>query len=147
MGYEDLDVTDADKLRDVLQTLRPDLVINGSAYTNVDRAELEKDVAWKVNAEAPGIMMEELNEWKGSLVHFSTDYVFDGVKHTPFVESDVTNPINEYGRSKLAGERSIETMKGRFLILRTGRFMRTRTKLCFQCFAVGGNQRCFRDCR
>lgn len=120
VGHEDLDVADSVKLRNLLRTHRPDVVVNASAYTNVDRAELEKEIAWKVNAEAPGIMMEELNPWKGILIHFSTDYVFDGMKHEPYVEDDAANPINEYGRSKLGGESLIRARGGRYLILRTG---------------------------
>lgn len=119
LGREDLDVADSDQLRAALRTHKADIVVNTSAYTNVDRAEIEKDIAWKVNAEAPGIMMEELNKWKGTLIHFSTDYVFDGSKCSPYVEDDTLNPINEYGRSKLAGENRIREIEGRYLILRT----------------------------
>lgn len=119
IGHEDLDVTDSNKLRGVLRTHKPDLVINTSAYTNVDRAEIEKDIAWRVNAEAPGVMMEELNKWKGTLIHFSTDYVFDGVKNNLYVEDDALNPINEYGRTKLDGEKLIEAIGDRYLIMRT----------------------------
>jgi dTDP-4-dehydrorhamnose reductase len=120
IGHEDLDVADSDKLRNLLRTQKPDVVVNASAYTNVDRAEAEKSIAWKVNAEAPGNMMEELNRWKGTLIHFSTDYVFDGAKHNPYQEADAVHPINEYGRSKLGGERLIRAAGGRYLILRTG---------------------------
>jgi dTDP-4-dehydrorhamnose reductase len=119
IGHDDLDVTDSNQLRAVLRTHKPEIVVNTSAYTNVDRAEIEKDIAWKVNAEAPGVMMDELNKWKGTLIHFSTDYVFDGSKRYPCVEDDTLNPINEYGRSKLAGENRIRAMGGRYLILRT----------------------------
>ena len=120
MGHGELDVADADKLRTMLRLYRPEIVVNASAYTQVDQAEIEKEVAWKVNAEAPGIMMEELNRWKGILIHFSTDYVFDGMKQAPYVEDDAVNPINEYGRSKLGGESLIRAMGDRYLILRTG---------------------------
>ena len=119
MGHEDLNVADSTQLGAVLRLHKPDIVVNTSAYTNVDQAEVEKDIAWKVNAEAPGIMMEELNKWKGTLIHFSTDYVFDGLKRYPYVEDDILNPINEYGRSKLAGENRIRAIGGRYLILRT----------------------------
>ena len=120
MGREDLDVADCTKLRELLRTHKPDIVVNASAYTNVDRAESEKDIAWRVNAEAPGVMMDELSTWKGVLIHVSTDYVFDGAKDQPYLEEDALNPINEYGRSKLGGERLIETKGDRFLIVRTG---------------------------
>jgi dTDP-4-dehydrorhamnose reductase len=119
MGHEDVNVADSTQLRAVLALHKPDIVINTSAYTNVDQAEVEKDIAWKVNAEAPGIILGELNKWRGTLVHFSTDYVFDGAKRHPYVESDSLNPINEYGRSKLAGENRIRAIGGRYLILRT----------------------------
>jgi dTDP-4-dehydrorhamnose reductase len=119
MGHEELNVVDSAQLRAVLRLHQPDIVVNTSAYTNVDQAEVEKDIAWKVNAQAPGIMMEELNKWKGTLIHFSTDYVFDGSKRCPYVEDDTVNPINEYGRSKLAGEDRIRAIGDRYLILRT----------------------------
>ena len=120
VGHADMNVADPDKLRNILRTYRPDVIVNASAYTNVDRAEIEKEMAWKVNAEAPGIMMEELNPWKGILIHFSTDYVFDGMKQLPYSEDDAVNPINEYGRSKLGGENLISARGNRYLILRTG---------------------------
>ncbi len=119
MDYAELDITDSDKLRGVLRTLKPDVIVNASAYTNVDLAETEKEPAWKVNAEAPRVMMEELNQWNGALIHYSTDYVFDGSKHKPYVEDDAPNPINEYGRSKLGGDELIRAVGGRYLILRT----------------------------
>lgn len=119
MGHKDVDVADSNRLQDVLQTFKPELVINAVAYTKVDQAETEKDIAWKVNAEAPGVMMEELNKWKGTLIHFSTDYVFDGMKYSPYMEEDIPNPINEYGRSKYGGEGLIKERGDRYVILRT----------------------------
>lgn len=119
MGRMELDVADSIKLRDVLRTLKPEVVINTAAYTNVDQAELERDVAWKINAVAPGVMMEELSRWRGVFIHFSTDYVFDGHKHAPYVEEDAPDPINEYGRSKREGERLIKEKGNRYVILRT----------------------------
>jgi dTDP-4-dehydrorhamnose reductase len=120
LGHRDLDVADTDQLRALLRTQKPDIVINACAYTNVDRAESEKEIAWQVNAEAPALMMQELNQWRGILIHFSTDYVFDGITDRPYVEGDVPNPINEYGRSKLGGEQLIAARGERYLILRTG---------------------------
>jgi dTDP-4-dehydrorhamnose reductase len=120
VGREHIDLVNSDQLRSMLRTYRPDLVVNASAYTNVDRAEIESEIAWKVNAQAPGVMMEELTAWKGILVHFSTDYVFDGTKQKPYAEQDAVNPINEYGRSKLGGESLITAAGDRYLILRTG---------------------------
>lgn len=117
--YEDLDLTDFKKLRSKLDELKPDLIVNASAYTAVDRAETEQDLAMKVNGEAPGIMAEAARRSGAMLVHYSTDYVFDGTKGTPCVETDPTNPINVYGESKLAGEQAIQQAAEAFLILRT----------------------------
>jgi dTDP-4-dehydrorhamnose reductase len=120
IGHEDLNVAEPASLREMLRALKPQIVVNAAAYTNVDRAEIEAEMAWKVNAEAPGIMMEELNPWKGILIHFSTDYVFDGLKNDPYAEHDIVSPLNEYGRSKLGGERRIRATGDRYLIMRTG---------------------------
>jgi dTDP-4-dehydrorhamnose reductase len=119
LGHGDMDLADEAELRGLLRKLMPDIVINTAAYTNVDQAEQEKIIVGKVNADAPGFMMEELNAWGGALIHFSTDYVFDGTKQDLYVEDDVPNPINEYGRTKLEGECRIEQIGGRYLIFRT----------------------------
>jgi dTDP-4-dehydrorhamnose reductase len=93
--------------------------VNAAAYTAVDKAESERDRAWSVNAIAPGILAEEAQRVKAAFIHYSTDYVFDGQKRTPYLESDVPNPINAYGHSKQGGERLIQDVGDAYIILRT----------------------------
>jgi len=102
-----------------LREARPQVVVNAAAFTAVDRAESEAAAAEAINAVAPGILAEECRRAGALLIHFSTDYVFDGTKHGPYVESDPVNPLNVYGRSKLEGERSIAASGCEHLILRT----------------------------
>lgn len=115
----DCDLADAGQLRRVLRDTAPDLIVNAAAYTAVDRAESEKELATAVNAVAPGIIAEEAHRRDVLLVHYSTDYVFDGAKKEPWVETDEPDPLNHYGASKLAGERAIAQAAGKYLILRT----------------------------
>jgi len=103
----------------VVRAARPDVIVNTAAYTAVDRAEDEPQLAHLVNAHAAGVLAEEAKRAGALLVHFSTDYVFDGSKETPYLETDRTNPLNIYGKTKLAGEESIRTSGCRHLILRT----------------------------
>jgi len=114
-----LDLSDIAAIAPLLQRLRPDHVINAAAYTAVDRAESEPALAQAVNAVAPGRLAEACAAAGIGLIHFSTDYVFDGRGERPYRESDATAPINVYGRSKLDGERSIAASGARHLILRT----------------------------
>lgn len=114
-----MDLADLDQVRDVIRTVRPDLIINPAAYTSVDLAETEPGLAMRVNGEAPGIMAEEAKRLGAGLIHYSTDYVFDGTNNLPYLETDVTNPLNVYGLSKLAGEQAIAAVEGCHLILRT----------------------------
>lgn len=114
-----LDVADPDSIRRTIRDLRPDVIVNPAAYTAVDKAESEPDIAMQVNGIGPGIMAEEAKQLGALLVHYSTDYVFDGTKPAPYTESDEPNPINVYGKTKLAGERAIQAAGGRHLILRT----------------------------
>jgi dTDP-4-dehydrorhamnose reductase len=95
--YDDLDLADLKAVQTLLNELKPDLILNASAYTAVDRAETERDVAMKVNGQAPGVMAEAARRSGGMLVHYSTDYVFDGEKGSPYVETDIPNPLNVYG--------------------------------------------------
>jgi dTDP-4-dehydrorhamnose reductase len=95
------------------------VIVNAAAYTAVDRAESEPDLAMAVNAITPGILAEEARKLNAGLIHYSTDYVFDGTKGAPYNEEDTVNSINAYGRSKLAGEQSIAQVGGAYLILRT----------------------------
>jgi dTDP-4-dehydrorhamnose reductase len=119
LDYEDLDLCDAHALQQKLNELKPDLIVNASAYTAVDRAETEQETAMKINALAPGIMAEWAQNSGAALVHYSTDYVFDGRKGSPYVENDPATPLNMYGKSKLAGEENIQQAGGAYLILRT----------------------------
>lgn len=114
-----VDFAAPDALRALVRKLSPDIIINASAYTAVDRAESEPDVAMAINAKAPGILAEEALRTNALLVHYSTDYVFDGSKAGPWVETDKPHPLNIYGASKLAGEEAIQNVGGKFLILRT----------------------------
>lgn len=115
-----LDLADPDALVAACRAVRPALIVNAAAYTAVDKAESDPGPAHAVNAMAPGILADEARRLGAVLVHFSTDYVFDGAKRTPYVETDATAPLNEYGRSKLAGERAIAESGCRHLVLRTG---------------------------
>ena len=114
-----LDLSDADSIRRKARDIRPDVIVNAGAYTAVDRAESEPELALAVNGVAPGILAEEAKRLGALLVHYSTDYVFDGTKDQPYLESDVPNPASVYGSSKLAGDRAIEAADGAHLIFRT----------------------------
>ncbi len=119
LGRNQLDLAQPDSLRAPVQQLRPDLIINAAAYTAVDLAESEPDLALAINARSPGVLAEEAARLGIPLIHYSTDYVFDGSKTTPYTEDDLPNPLNVYGRSKLAGEEAIKAVAGQHLILRT----------------------------
>jgi dTDP-4-dehydrorhamnose reductase len=114
-----LDLADPEAIRHGIREHAPDVIVNAGAYTAVDRAESEPERARAVNAIAPGILAEEAGRARALLVHFSTDYVFDGTKRTPYVETDPTHPLNVYGETKLEGERSIAAAGCDHLILRT----------------------------
>jgi dTDP-4-dehydrorhamnose reductase len=114
-----LDLADVPTLVASVRALQPDVIVNSAAYTAVDKAESERDLAFAVNATAPRVLAEEAKRIGAYLVHYSTDYVFDGEKSAPYAEDDPTGPINVYGESKLAGERAIAAAGGRHLILRT----------------------------
>jgi dTDP-4-dehydrorhamnose reductase len=117
--HASLDLADEGALRRAAREARPHLILNAAAYTNVDRAETETDAARAVNGLAPGILGEEAKRAGALLVHFSTDYVYDGTKPTAYVETDATNPVNAYGRTKLEGEQRIAASGCDHLILRT----------------------------
>jgi len=118
-GRDDLDLTDPDAIRNRIRETRPDLVVNAAAYTAVDAAETEPETAMAVNGEAPGIMAGAAGKIGAALVHFSTDYVFDGAAQAPYDENDPPNPIGVYGQSKLAGEKAVQEAGVPHLILRT----------------------------
>jgi len=119
LGRAELDLRDAGRIRAAVRASNADVIVNAAAYTAVDKAESERDAAFAVNATAPGVLAEEAKRSGALLVHYSTDYVFDGEKPAPYVEEDAPNPINVYGASKLAGERAIAASGCRHLILRT----------------------------
>lgn len=113
-----LDLQDIDRLVSTVREVDPRIIVNAAAYTAVDRAEAERDQAFAVNAHAVGILAEEARRSGAMLIHYSTDYVFDGRKTEPYVEEDEPNPVGCYGASKLAGERAIEGSGCRYLVLR-----------------------------
>lgn len=119
LDRRELDLSQPDEIRRVIRGVRPDLIVNAAAYTAVDRAESDEPTARAMNAVAPRVMAEEARQLGALLVHYSTDYVFDGNKRTPYEEDDPPNPINAYGRTKLEGERLIQQIGPAYLIFRT----------------------------
>lgn len=119
LDRQGLDLSRPDSIRQLIRQLRPDVIVNAAAYTAVDQAETEPELALAINGSAPGIIAEEASRLSALLVHYSTDYVFDGTKSTPYTEQDAPNPLNVYGRSKLAGEQAICAQASRFLIFRS----------------------------
>jgi dTDP-4-dehydrorhamnose reductase len=123
-----LDLCDLDQVRRVVREVKPTLIVNPAAYTAVDKAETDVAACMRANAKAPGVMAEEAKRLGAALVHYSTDYVFDGTKDGTYVETDPTNPQNVYGRSKLAGEQAIAASGCDHLIFRTSWVYGTRGK-------------------
>jgi dTDP-4-dehydrorhamnose reductase len=119
LDYPDIDLADPDSIITTLRTHQPSLVVNAAAYTAVDKAESEPDLAMAINGIAPGIIAGELKKTGGSLVHYSTDYVFDGKKNAPYTEGDRPNPLSTYGRTKLAGEAAVRSSGAPHLLIRT----------------------------
>ena len=118
-GRAECDLGDPEAIRRLVRATQPRLIVNASAYTAVDQAESNRDLAFRINAEAPGVLAEEAVRQGALLVHYSTDYVFDGRKPTPYVENDAVAPLSVYGESKLAGEEAIRAVGGKSLIFRT----------------------------
>lgn len=114
-----MDLSDLRQVRDVIRSVQPKLIVNPAAYTAVDKAESESELAMRINGDAPGVMAEEAKKIGAAMIHYSTDYVFDGNKTSPYTEEDVPNPINTYGRTKLAGEEAIRAAGIPHLIFRT----------------------------
>lgn len=137
LGRDEADLTDPDGLRQAVRAYVPDLIVNAAAYTAVDKAEADEPMAMAVNGIAPGILAEEAKRHKALLIHYSTDYVFDGMSPRPYLETDPANPQSVYGRSKLEGEKAIAATGCDHLILRTSwvygarghNFMRTVLRL------------------
>lgn len=144
-GRAECDLADPDRIRSVVREVRPSVIVNAAAYTAVDRAESEGAVARCINAEAPGVLAEEAASLGALLVHYSTDYVYDGSKAEPWVETDPANPQSVYGASKLAGEEAIRVAGGRSLIFRTswvfgargGNFVKTILRLAREKESLG----------
>ncbi|MEQ8969608.1 MAG: dTDP-4-dehydrorhamnose reductase [Coleofasciculus sp. C1-SOL-03] len=133
-----LDLTQPDKIRQVIGEFKPDVIVNAAAYTAVDKAETETERANAINGTAPTIMAEAAQQLGAALIHVSTDYIFDGKKNTPYTEDDTPDPINAYGQSKLLGEEGVLKNCDRALILRTawvygaqgkGNFVKTMLRL------------------
>ena len=118
-GHAELDLANPDAIRARVHEFRPDVIVNAGAYTAVDLAEAEADQAQAINGVAPGVLAEEALRRSALLIHYSTDYVFDGSKRGAYVEGDAVNPLNVYGRTKLAGECAVQEHGGRYLIFRT----------------------------
>jgi dTDP-4-dehydrorhamnose reductase len=114
-----LDLSNLDQIRAVVRDVRPALIVNPAAYTAVDKAEEQRDLAMRINGEAPGVFAEEAKKLGAALIHYSTDYVFNGTKQGAYVEDDPTDPQNVYGASKLAGEQAIAASGANHLVLRT----------------------------
>jgi len=116
---KDCDLTKPDQIRQVIDQHQPDLIINPAAYTKVDQAEDEPELAFKINRDAPRVIAEKAQEYHIPLIHFSTDYVFDGAKKEAYEEDDPTDPLGVYGQSKYAGEEAIQEVGGKIYIFRT----------------------------
>lgn len=131
------DLASADAVRSAIREFKPDVIVNAAAYTAVDRAESEPELAMAINGIAPGILAEEARKANAVMVHYSTDYVFDGAKSGAYVEDDATHPASVYGRTKLAGEQAVQAAGGAHLIFRTSwvygnhgaNFMKTMLRL------------------
>ena len=115
----DCDLTKPDQIKQVIDQHQPELIINPAAYTKVDQAEDEPELAFKINRDAPKVMAEKAREYNIPFIHFSTDYVFDGEKNEAYVEEDFSYPLGVYGQSKCVGEEAIQEVGGLFYIFRT----------------------------
>ena len=119
LSRDDCDLTNPDQIKQVIDQHHPDLIINPAAYTKVDQSEDEPELAFKINRDAPKVIAEKAQEYHIPLIHFSTDYVFDGEKKAAYVEDDPTHPLGVYGQSKFAGEEAIQAVGGHIYIFRT----------------------------
>jgi dTDP-4-dehydrorhamnose reductase len=119
LDYPEIDMADPKSIRTVVRKYQPNLIVNATAYTDVDKAESEPELAMAINGIGPGILAEEIQSLGGALIHYSTDYVFDGTKGVAYTEEDKPNPLNVYGKTKLAGEQAVQAVGGAYLIFRT----------------------------
>ena len=118
-GRNELDLLDTNSIRRAVRQIRPEVIINAAAYTAVDAAENQKAEVYAINTVAPAVFAEEAKKIGAAIVHYSTDYVFDGLKREPYEETDLPNPMNEYGKTKLAGDQAIHASGVPYLIFRT----------------------------
>jgi len=126
VDFPEINLTDNNSITHWIEQEKPDVIFNAAAYTAVDQAENEKKLAYQINAIGPGFLAEEASSSGAMLVHYSTDYVFDGTKESPYLETDTPNPINVYGESKLAGEQKIDQVGGIYFVFRTSWLYSTR---------------------
>lgn len=134
---EDMDLRDVDAIRNKVREIAPHIIVNPAAHTAVDKAESEPDLAMAINGTATGVLAEEAKKLDALLIHYSTDYVFNGSKTSPYVESDTPDPQSVYGKTKLAGEQAIQAVGGKYIVLRTswvygvhgGNFVKTILRL------------------
>ena len=119
LDFPEIDLRSPDSYTRIIREISPEIIVNAAAFTAVDQAESEQEMAWKINAIAPGVMADEARRLNAQFIHYSTDYVFDGTKGIAYTEDDTPNPLNHYGKSKLEGERLIQDAGGMFIILRT----------------------------
>ena len=119
LDYPAINLGQPESIQQVIRQVQPGVIVNATAYTAVDRAESEPELAMAINGAAPGILAEAAADLGASLIHYSTDYVFDGEKGSAYLETDLPNPLGVYGSSKLAGEEAIARIGGSYLILRT----------------------------
>ncbi len=138
VGREKLDLAKPEHIREAIAQIKPHIIVNCGAYTGVDKAESESDLAYQINGVAPTVLAQEGEKLRATLVHISTDYVFDGTKNTPYLETDPTHPMGVYGKSKVAGEEGIRQTGAHSYILRTawvygrkgkGNFVKTMVRL------------------
>ncbi len=119
LDFPQIDLTAPESIRSIIHEVRPNLIINATAFTAVDQAEVKPELAMAINGTGPGIIAEEAAKLNAAVIHYSTDYVFDGKKGSTFVEEDNPSPINVYGESKLAGESAVQAVDGVYWIFRT----------------------------
>lgn len=136
-----LDLSSPDAIRARCREVRPSLILNAGAYTAVDKAEGEPELAMRINGDAPGILAEEANRLGAPLIHYSTDYVFDGNATTPYREDDATAPQSVYGRTKLAGEVAVASTAKAYLVIRTSWLYGNRRQNFFNHVATGAGTR------
>ena len=119
LDYPSIDMADPIGIRSIVSEHQPQIIVNATAYTDVDNAESQPELAMAINGTGPGILAEEAVKLNAALIHYSTDYVFDGAKGEPYTEADTPHPLNVYGETKLAGERAVQEIDGAYLIFRT----------------------------